>query len=220
MKKVYKKILVGAAAVLIASSFISRVSASGHFIAGLQDQYSVYDLNDTYVFESSEKGYTSFISSANPSTPGSAQSPANVIFGGQGLYNLHIARDEKFESGMTFVFSFDGQDVRVYKIEAPNVSVGEKGEQIGHGKIGKTIKLPDGIRVWTGRGEEPFFGNGVGLKKFNMAKRGDKFSPEIFAEDKDLFIGATASFIVVDIPNKLLGDQVKVFTTTSVPHKS
>ena len=54
MKKVYKKILVGAAAVLIASSFISRVSASGHFIAGLQDQYSAYDLNDTYVFESKQ----------------------------------------------------------------------------------------------------------------------------------------------------------------------
>ncbi|MBY6066569.1 DUF4331 domain-containing protein [Leisingera aquaemixtae] len=214
-----KAALSFAAAAVAAVSLSSALQASGHFISGLQDQYPAYDLNDTYVFQSSNDGFTSFISSANPSLPGTNTSPAGVIFGNEGLYNLHIAQDGDFQSGMTLVFSFEGENVEVSRAGAPNAAVGEAGEPLGSGKVGDTLELPDGIRVWTGRGEEPFFGNGVGLAKFNAAKQAGNFAPEIFQEDGDLFIGATASFIVVDVPNTLLGDEVKVFTTTAVPYK-
>ncbi|WP_170328008.1 DUF4331 family protein [Ruegeria arenilitoris] len=193
--------------------------ASGHFISGLQGQYPEYDLNDTYVFQSSNDGYTTIISSANPSTPGSADSPAGITFGNEGIYNIHIAQDDSFETGMTFAFTFDGDSIEAHKIGSPNAEVGETGETLGGGNVGDLLTLPGDIRVWSGRGEEPFFGNGIGLAKFNAAKQGGTFSPEIFQEDGDLFLGATSSFIVIDIPNSMLSDEIKVFTTTTVPHK-
>ncbi len=208
-----------AAASLVATGLIGQVFASGHFISGLQGQYPAYDLNDTYVFPSHQTGYTSFISSVNPSTPGKGTSPAGVSFGTKGLYNLHIAKDDVFESGMTYVFAFTGNSVRIHKIDAPNAPVGETGSMIGQGKIGETVALPDGVRAWTGRGQDPFFGNGIGLAKFNAAKQKGQFAPELFKEDGDLFVGATASFVVIDVPNRLLGDQVNVFATTAVRHK-
>lgn len=193
-------------------------NSSGHFISGLQNKYPAYDLNDTYVFQSSNDGYTTFISSANPSTPGTAGSPAGVVFGNDGLYNLHFASDGEFKTGMTLVLSFKDQNVEISKIDAPNEAVGEKGNSLGSGEVGETVELENGIRVWTGRGNDPFFGNGIGLAKFNGAKQKGEFKPGIFQEDGDLFVGATASFIVVDVPNQMLGDEVKFFTTTSVVH--
>lgn len=221
MKNTSKKIAQSlAAASLAVSAFAGGTAlASGHFISGLQGQYPAYDLNDTYVFESSNDGFTTFISSANPSLPGTNTSPAGVVFGSEGVYNLHIAKDGAFETGMTLVFTFDGENVSVHRVGAPNAEIGEKGELVASGKTGETLTLPDGIRIWAGRGEEPFFGNGIGLAKFNAAKQNGKIAPEVFQEDGDLFAGATASFIVVDVPNDQLGKEVKVFTTTAVPHK-
>ncbi|WP_282611416.1 DUF4331 family protein [Pelagibius sp. Alg239-R121] len=206
------------AACVALTSFASTGYGAGHFTSGLQSQYPEYDLNDTYVFESNKEGHTSIISSSNPSAPGTGKAPA-VVFGQGGQYNLHIAQDDKFETGMTLVFTFEGENVEVHKVDTPNAAVGEQGEQLGGGKIGETVNLADGIQVWTGRGDDPFFGNGVGLAKFNAAKQQGKFTPDVFKEDGDLFDGATASFIVVDVPNQMLGEKVSVFTTTSVEHK-
>ncbi|WP_170414473.1 DUF4331 family protein [Ruegeria arenilitoris] len=204
---------------LAVASVTGMALASGHFISGLQGQYPEYDLNDTYVFQSSNDGYTTIISSANPSTPGSTDSPAGVTFGNEGIYNIHIAQDDSFETGMTFAFTFDGDRIEAHKIGSPNAEIREMGETLGGGNISELLTLPGDIRVWAGRGEEPFFGNGVGLAKFNAAKQGGTFSPEIFQENGDLFLGATSSFIVIDIPNSMLSDEIKVFTTTAVPHK-
>jgi len=215
------KKLAGAllSASIVATCLTSVGQTSGHFISGLQGQYPAYDLNDTYVFQSSNEGYTTFISSANPSKPGSTNSPSRVVFGNEGLYNLHIARDGDFKTGMTLVFSFNGDSVEIRMIDAPNASVGEPGDLLGGGKVGEDFTLQNGIGVWTGRGDEPFFGNGVGLAKFNSAKQEGRFAPDVFKEDGDLFAGATASFLVVDVPNQMLGEQVKFFTTTSVMHR-
>ncbi|BCL73751.1 hypothetical protein TUMSATVNIG1_57360 (plasmid) [Vibrio nigripulchritudo] len=120
---------------------------------------------------------------------------------------------------MTYVFAFTGNSVRIHKIDAPNASVGETGPMIGQGKIGETVALPDGVRAWTGGGQGPFFGNGIGLAKFNAAKQKGQFAPELFKQDGELFVGATASFVVIDVPNRLLGEQVNVFATTAVRHK-
>lgn len=104
-------------------------------------------------------------------------------------------------------------------IGAPNAEIGETGEPLSSSRLGETLALPDGIRIWTSRGQEAFSGNDIGLAKFNAAKQGGNFAPELLQEDGDLFTGATASFIVVDVPNEQLGDEIKVFTTTAVPHK-
>ena len=51
-------------------------------------------------------------------------SPGGVDFGQNGLYNLHIARDGEFKTGMTLVFSFKAENVAVSKIDAPNEVIG------------------------------------------------------------------------------------------------
>lgn len=204
---------------ILASALVVPTYGAGHFISGLQNRYPAYDLNDAYVFRSSKDGYTSFILSVNPSKPGSTVSPAGVVFGRGGFYNLHIAKDGELKTGMTLVFSFKGESVEVSRVAKPNAPVGEKGELAATGKVGDVFDLTNGIRVWTGRGEDPFFGNGVGLAGFNGARQKGQFSPDTFKERGDLFDGTTASFIVVDIPNKILGEQVKYFTTTALIHK-
>ncbi|WP_170766338.1 DUF4331 family protein [Ruegeria lacuscaerulensis] len=219
MKKSTRRFSLTFSAACAALMSIANIGhGAGHFTSGLQDQYPEYDLNDTYVFESSNEGHTSFISSSNPSAPGTGEAPG-AVFGQGGQYNLHIAQDGKLETGMTFVITFEDDNFEVRKVDAPNAPVGEQGKLFGSGKIGEAISLPGGIRAWVGRGQDPFFGNGVGLAKFNAAKQNGSFAPEVFKEDGDLFVGATASFVVVDVPNQMLGEEISVFTTTSVEHK-
>ncbi len=201
------------------ASLVSDGHASGHFISGLQGKYPAYDLNDTYVFRSSNEGHTTFISSANPSKPGTTAPASGVTFGEGGLYNLHIAKNDGFKTGMTLVFSFKGGAVQISQIDAPNAPVGEAGKVLGNGKVGEAIVLSNGVRVWAGRGRDPFFGNGIDLGKFNAAKRAGKFEPKLFKTSGDLFAASAASFIVVDVPNTMLGSEIKVFTTTAVKHK-
>ncbi len=190
--------------------------ASGHFTSAHQNLFPAFDLNDTYVFASSADGRTSIISSANPSAPGTPDTPDFGLFGANGLYNVHIATDAAIDTGMTLTFSFDGDLVKVGMISSPNGDIGDAGEQLGSGAVGSAFDLANGVRVWTGRGQDPFFGNGVDLAKFNAAKQGGRFTPEVFSESGDLFAAGTASFIVVDLPNEMLDDEIAVFTTSAV----
>ena len=210
------KILATAIAI---AALTGAAHASGHFISGLQGQFPAYDLNDTYVFESSREGYTTIISSANPSAPGQPGPISGVTFGEEGLYNLHISLDGEFGTGMTLTFDFEGDAVTVGKINAPNADVGDAGDTQGNGAVGQTIELDGGIHIWTGRGQDPFFGNGIDLAEFSANRSAGQFTPEVFEKSGDLFVGATASFIVADIPNDMLGNEIKVFTTTSVPYQ-
>lgn len=204
---------------LLVAAISSSALGAGHFVSGLQKNYPAYDLDDAYVFRSSTEGHTSFILSTNPSLPGTAGSPAGVVFGQGGTYNIHVAEDGEFKTGLTLVFSFLAGEVEVSMLPSPNAPVGEKGNMIGTGKVGTAFETSDGLRIWTGRGYDPFFGNGVGLSGFNDARRKGQFLPEAFKEGGDLFANGTASFIVVDVPNTILGEQVKYFTTTAVMHK-
>ena len=206
---------------IVLMMFLSGVtSASGHFVSGLQAKYPEYDLNDSYVFKSSQQGYTSFIASANPSAPGGGEVAASgKDFGENGLYNLHIAFDDTFKTGMTYVFSVSGNKVNIYRVDEPDAVEGQKGEKVGKGEIATIIHLKNGVRAWIGRGKEPFFGNGVDLAKFNAAKQEGRFKPELFKESGDLFVESSASFFVLDIPNEMLGKQVKFFNTTATKIK-
>jgi hypothetical protein len=219
MKTTSKVTAFGVASAVTVAAMSSTSLASGHFIAGLQGQFPAYDLNDTWVFQSSRDGYTTIISSANPSAPGQPGPISGVTFGDEGLYNLHISQDGEFSAGLTLTFDFDGDSVSVGKIGAPNADVGEAGDALGSGAVGETVELDGGIFVWTGRGQDPFFGNGIDLAEFSANRAAGKFTPEVFEKSGDLFTGATASFIVADIPNEMLGAEIKVFTTTSVPYQ-
>ncbi len=216
IRRIAAKLATGS---LVLTSLTGAAYSSGHFISGLQGQFPAYDLNDTYVFRSGRDGYTTIISSANPSAPGQQGPISGVTFGDEGLYNLHISLDGEFGTGMTLTFDFDGEAVNVGKIAAPNADVGEAGDTIGSGTVGEAMELEGGIHVWTGRGQDPFFGNGIDLAEFSANRAAGKFTPEVFEKSGDLFTGATASFIVAEIPNEMLGDEIKVFTTASVPYQ-
>ncbi|GAA6164025.1 hypothetical protein NBRC116590_17290 [Pelagimonas sp. KU-00592-HH] len=194
------------------------VFGAGHFISGLQGLYPEYDLNDAYVFQSTTAGHTSFILSTNPSVPGSLIPPTGANFGAGGLYNLHIATDEQIDEGITYVFSFQGDEIQVSKLMSANADIGATSEHLANGTVGEAFSLPGGVQVWAGRGVDPFFGNGVGLAGFNAKRQAGTFSPEAFQEGGDLFAEATASFIVLDVPNELLSDEIRYFTSTAVVH--
>ena len=207
-------------AVVIATVSLLFLTGAHHFLSGLAVNYPEYDLTDAYVFEAERPEYTAFILGANPSTPGSSDKNTETVFGNGGLYNLHIATDDKIEQGFTLTFSFDQDKATIGLIDNPNAAIGEQGETIGSASAGETFELDNGIKGWAGRVNEPFFGNGAGLGAHNANKAKGVIDPEAFnIEQPDLFTGATNSSIVVEVPNTMLGDQVKFFITTAAMHK-
>lgn len=213
---------IGAASALALALAIvpsSPALASGHFMSGLQGQFPQYDTVDTWVFQSSRPGYTSIIASVNPSAPLVDADTAVEPFGEGGLYNIHIATDDSLKNGMTFVFSFLRDAVEVRKIGMPNADVGTRGDYMAGGRIGSEITLDNGVHIWTGRGIEPFFGNGKGWAAFSAAKQAGAYKPELFKPDGDLFVKSHSSFIVLDIPNSMLGGKIGVFQSTAVNYK-
>lgn len=200
--------------------FLSTASGAHHFLSGLATEYPQYDLTDAYVFASERPDYTAFILSANPSSPGSSAMNTEMTFGQGGLYNFHIASNDAIDQGITITFLFAGENAEVSLVDSPNAAIGTQGEHIGIIKVGETFELKNGMRGWAGRVQEPFFGNGVGLADFNAKKANGEFAPQAFdIEQPDLFSGATNSSIVLEIPNKLLGEQVKYYITTATNHK-
>ncbi|MFI3014204.1 DUF4331 family protein [Klebsiella aerogenes] len=189
--------------------------ASHHFesAAALQDP-SINQL-DNYVFQSSRTDATSFIMNINPS-------PKDVpggIFKPGALYNIHIATDSKFSSGLTFTVMFDEKgNYAVYELDSPNAPVGTKGKEIGKGELSKKADLAGDIQLWAGVVKDPFFGNSPGLHILRQQLSEGTYDPGIWTsvKGKNIFTGRKCGAIVLDIPNKMLGKKIEVFMTTAV----
>ncbi len=140
------------------------LSASHHFETELSQKYPAFDVTDAFVFESARPGFTTFIMNVNPG----ANPDAEEIFGGNGLYNLHIAFDDTFTAGVTYTVKFTGQRFALGKIDEPNAAVGQEGKKIGASSLGQTVTLDDGIKMWAGLARDPFMGNAAGITAFKQ----------------------------------------------------
>ncbi|WP_339485422.1 DUF4331 family protein [Pseudomonas sp. EL_65y_Pfl2_R95] len=190
--------------------------ASHHFESTIVQQTPTLNQLDNYVFPSDRPDHTVFVMTV------SAVPKAGVdgTFSTHGLYNIHVANDKAYKTGHTFSFSFQGADkFSAYGTDAPNAAPGSMGNKLGSGSVGKVIELADGIKAWTGVVKDPFYGNSTSLGLLRaQLHNGSPYNPAIWAqaEGKSIFIGRKAAAIVLDVPNKMLGADIRVFMTTDV----
>ncbi len=195
--------------VLLAISLTA--SASHHFESEFAAASPVYDLTDVYVFPSERSDHTVFIANINPNVEPGGVSP----FADDGLYNLHIGKDQALTNGMTLTFQFTGNTGRVGLVAGANEDVGTRGEAIGEVTLGKSTIIDKGLKVWVGAIRDPFMGNCVGLARQHVSVRSGKFNPNVYDNKVDFFEPRTVGSIVVEVPNTMLGDHVYFYATSA-----
>ena len=191
---------------------VTALSASHHFETELSQKYPAFDVTDAFVFESARPGFTTFIMHVNPS----ANPDAEEIFGGNGLYNLHIAFDDTFTTGVTYTVKFTGQRFELGKIDEPNADVGQQGNKIGASSLGQTVTFDNGIKIWAGLARDPFMGNAVGITTFKQRLNEGMFDVHAFDNAEDFFADKMEGSIVLEVPNQMLSEDVHYFVTTAM----
>lgn len=190
---------------------LTTVGASHHFESTLSQAGPELDLIDVYIFPSERAGHTVFIANVNPNVePGSA-SP----FDDNGLYSMHIGKDQMLSNGITLTFQFTGVKVRVGLVNGANEGVGSRGAKIGNFNIGESSHVDKGLKVWAGAIRDPFMGNCVGLARQHLSEASGKFNANAYDNKVDFFESRTAGSIVVEVPNSMLGQSVYYYATTA-----
>lgn len=212
MKKTFKKTLLVAA---LAIGSTTSALASHHFETPIAIKVPAVNLLDNYVFQSSTPDYTSVVVSVN----NSPKAGKGGIFQPGALYNVHIATDDTYKKGNTYSFLFDEQDnAKVYELDEPNAAIGKIGKEIAAGTVGSEITTKSGIKIWAGAGEDPFFGNSPALHIYRAQLAEGKYDPNVWTSTKgtNIFAGRSSGAIVLDIPNKLLAKNIRVFMTVAM----
>ena len=190
-------------------------SASHHFESAQVIKVPSLNQLDNFVFKSSRPDSTAVVMTFNHSP----KSGVNGTYNTEALYNIHIAEDGKYQKGYTYSFKFDNDgNYTVYKLDEANAAVGKKGTEIGKGSADKPLKLADGTEIWTGVAKDPFFGNSPGLHVFRKELAEGKYDPDVWkkSQGKNIFTARNCVAIVLDVPNKQLGNKIAVFMTTAV----
>lgn len=103
------------------------VFASHHFESKLATTYPQFDLTDMFVFESEQRGYTTFMMNINPTTG----KDGNAVFGENGVYSFHIANSKQFNGdGLTITAYLDNGKLIFGLAEGANQAIGTKGQRI------------------------------------------------------------------------------------------
>jgi len=189
-------------------------SASHHFETSVVRKASALNQLDNYVFESARPGYTVLVMSVN-SAP---KTGAGGVFAENALYNIHVANDDKFSAGHTFSLAFEGDHFTVFESDAPNAAVGAVGQKVGAGSIGLSTESANGIRIWAGVAHDPFYGNSPGIGLFRTKLDSGVYDAQAWtaAKGANIFSGRLSAIIVLEVPNSMLGGDIKVFMTTAV----
>lgn len=198
------------AAVLASSTLPAH--ASHHFEVAIARTNTAISQLDNYVFQAASPGRTVIIMNVNSSPRHGATFSPNA------LYNIHVALDDKFKEGHTFSFQFRDGQVMAYLSDNPNGRVGETGVDIGKGKVGGSVNLKDKIELWTGIIKDPFYGNSSGLGAYSAQLKAGKYDPQVWksASGTNIFKDQECGAIVLEIPNEMLGKNIKVFMTTAL----
>ncbi|MCS3458930.1 DUF4331 domain-containing protein [Aeromonas sp. BIGb0445] len=194
----------------------NNAMASHHFEAAAVIKNPALAQLDNYVFQSSRPDHTAVIMTLNYAP---TKAVGGVFMPGA-LYNIHIANDADFSKGHTFSLQFkEDNSFTLYDLDAPNGAVGTMGKAIGQGMMNQASAMTDGIQAWAGVATDPFYGNSPALHVYRtQLNAGQQYDPGLWTSSKgnNIFAGRNSAAIVLDIPNKLLGKEVKVFMTTAV----
>ncbi|MFS1525734.1 DUF4331 family protein [Microbulbifer sp. 2304DJ12-6] len=206
---------------MLVFSFNSAFS-SHHWETELANKYPQYNLGDAYVFKSASPGHTTFILTGNPppiGKGGDAQNLTNATsFGDNGLYSFHISKNKKMSEGFTLNFKFNGPSFDVGILDEPNGKIGMFGRKLLSGKVGETIQTKSGIKIWAARTLEPYFVDAFDFGAFQKNIMDGNFDKQVFKKHyrQDIFKDSRISSIVIDIPNKLLGENVYFYGSSSM----
>ncbi|KZX01923.1 hypothetical protein JL49_02895 [Pseudoalteromonas luteoviolacea] len=208
-----KKAVLGTILVTIGFNFSPPiVHASHHFESKLAQQHPKFDLTDMFVFNSDQRGYTSFMMDVNPTTKHKAE------FGTNGVYSFHIARDTSLSGGgLTITAHLKGEQLVFGIIDGANQAIGTKGKVFGKATVGKPAKFKNGIKVWSGAAHDPFVGNSEGIIGFLTTLIGKgKLELTKFNNGVDLFKDFKSSIILIEVPNKMLPESIQVYATSAI----
>jgi hypothetical protein len=178
------------------------------------------DLCDLFVFDGADPQTTVMIMTVNPDAGRSSP----ITFHPQAIYGFHVDTDHDAVEDVSFRVSFgtpsaDGvQTVAIRRAEGSEAPLEAAGELLAEGRVGDTLSLPGGGRVWTGLAGDPFFGNGIGLGAFMQALMVEKrFDPTAFAVGGNLFARRNVTGIVLEVLTATLGaGSIGVWQTTSL----
>ncbi|KZN61640.1 DUF4331 family protein [Pseudoalteromonas luteoviolacea] len=208
-----KKTVFGAILVAIGFNLSPPIAhASHHFESKLAQQHPKFDLTDMFVFNSDQRGYTSFMMDVNPTTKDKAE------FGENGVYSFHIARGKSFSGeGLTITTHLEGGQLVFGIIDGANQAVGVKGKVFGKAAVGKTARFKNGIKVWSGAAHDPFVGNSEGIIGFLTTLIGKgELELSKFNNGIDLFKDFKSSIILIEVPNKMLPENIHVYATSAM----
>lgn len=216
MTGISRRSLIMTTGILMAGgwSLAKSAFASNHFETALVRDVPDLGINDMYVFANSAKDHTVVIINVNSTPDPEAESP----YHNGALYNIHLSKDDAYTAGMTLSFSYDGKQGKAYLLDQPNAEIGQTGDEMGAVTVGEETTFDNGIRVWTGLAQDPFFGNSPGIGVFRAQQAQGIYDPEVWtkASGDNIFLGRNCAPIVVEIPNSLLGEEeVRVFSTSA-----
>jgi hypothetical protein len=139
--------------------------ASDHLDTPLVEFNPKYDVNDVYAFPASDPSRIALVlGTQSPITPGNTPTAA---FGDQNevLYQLKVDNTGDGVEDLVFQFTFTGepgaQEVRMQGPTAPNqtgtTNTLVNGKREVQGLVGTLLTSADGIRVFAGPRDDPFF---------------------------------------------------------------
>ena len=173
-----------------------------------------HNQTDNFVFESSEPGKTVFVMLVN----NSPKAEPGKTFATDALYNIHVADDAGYKTGHTFSLRFTKNSLQLMQLDTPNDAVGTMGKVIAQGAINSVIKAKDGVKLWAGIAKDPFYGNSPGLHQWRVDLAKGIYDKDNWAKNgkNSIFQGRQVGAIVLEVPNSMLGSDIKLFATTAV----
>ena len=193
----------------------ATVQASHHFEAASFLTDTRLAQVDNFIFPSDKKGNTTIIMTVNYDP----KFGANQTFHPYAIYNIHLASNEDLNNGTAYSIQFNNDNYTVFELDSSNALPGTIGKKIGSGKLDQVGQLGNGVRGFAGIIKDPFFGNSNSLIKYREENdKGEAYNPNIWkeADGKSIFLGRTVGAIVLDIPNKRLGNEIRAFFTTDL----
>lgn len=171
---------------------------------------------DFYLF-AGRPGSTVMAMTVNPDAGVSA--PA--FFRDEGLYAFRFDLDDDIRENVTFKVRFGAvehlegdqhahvQSFEVLRASGPDALKGIGGDVIIAGQTGEIARAGSDIMAFAGLAPDLFAGDAGALGAFRTALfTHGRFEPEVFHSRKNFFLGRNVTAVVVELPNRLIGEGI------------
>lgn len=200
-----------AALPLLAAALPGAALAADHIEAPIASADPAADIADFYAWNTKDDRLEAIITFASAGS--SADGP---IYDADVLYGIHIDNTGDNVSDIDVWIRFGQDSAGNWGVQAENVP-GAKGAIVG--PVETVIEAGDGISLWAGHAEDPFFFDLTGYT--NVLKRGslfDKGGNLLFDSTRDFFAGLNVTAIAVEMDAEAASDafnDLQIWATTS-----